>query len=78
MPRGDTLGRIKPLSIKSFNYSFSSFNSTVAILYGVIEIVRVSRMMSMQKSISLSEGTLGRSSGKTSGNSLTEGKVSQL
>ena len=69
--QGEILGRMKPLFNRSLNYSFSSFNYAGAILYGRIEIGRVSGMMSMPKSISLSGGTLGRSSAKTSGNSFT-------
>ena len=62
---------MKSVSNKSFNCSFISFNIAGSILYGRIEIGRVSRMMSMVKSISLSGGTLGKSSGKTYGNSIT-------
>lgn len=73
MPQGETLGRIKPLSNRSFSCSFSSFNYGGAILYGEIEIGRVSGMMFMPKSISLSGKTLGRSSGNTFGNLVTIG-----
>ena len=71
--QGETFGRMKPLSNISFSYSFISFHSVDATLYGVIEIGGVSGMTSMPKSISLLGGTPGRSSGKTSGKSLTIG-----
>ena len=74
-PQSETLGQIKTLSNRSFSCSFNSFNSIGVILYGNIEIGQVSGMMSMPKSISLSGGTQGRSSRKTSRNSLTIGVI---
>ena len=70
-PPGQRVGQIKPLSNRSFSFSLNSLNTTGAILYGEIKIVRVSRMMSMRKSISILRGTPGRSWGKTSRNSFT-------
>ena len=64
---------MKPLSNKSFNCSFSSFNTIGYILYGGLENRQVSGMISLPKSISLSGGTTGRLSGKTCGNSLNIG-----
>ena len=34
-PHGEILGLMKPLSRRSFNCSFNSFNSAGAILYGI-------------------------------------------
>jgi len=65
-PQGKTLGRMKPFSRRSFNCSFNSFNSDGAIIYSRIWIGRVSGSLPIPKS-SLLGGTLGRSSGKTSG-----------
>ncbi|KAK4717889.1 hypothetical protein R3W88_016227 [Solanum pinnatisectum] len=70
-PHGEILGRMKPLSKKSFNCSFNSFNSAGAIWLRGIEIGCVSRKRSISKSLSLSRGILGKSSRNTSGNSFT-------
>ena len=37
-PQGETLGQMKPLSTRSCNWIFNSFNSTGVILYGGIEM----------------------------------------
>ena len=58
-PHGETLGRIKPLSRRSASCSFNSFSSMKAILYGGIELGRVSGNTSMPKFISLSGVSLG-------------------
>ena len=56
---------IKTFSKRSFNYSFNSFNSIGVILYGRIEIGRVSIKISILKYMYRSEETP-KSSGKTS------------
>ena len=66
----DTLSN-EPLSNISLSCSLISFNSTSVILYGGIETRRVSGMMYIPKSISLSGGNPSISSRKTSENSLT-------
>ena len=70
------LGRIKHVSSRYFNCSFSSFNSSVAIIYGRIYKGRVSGRISIPKSISLLWGTPSSSSRKTFENSLTTGTKS--
>ncbi|PHT66191.1 hypothetical protein T459_30616 [Capsicum annuum] len=69
---------MNPLSKRSFNYSFNSLSSAGAILYGKIDIGRVSGKRSMPKSISLSGGIPRRSSGKTSEYSFTIGTDSSM
>ena len=76
-PQGDTLGRTKPLSTKSCNCTFNSFNSVGAILYGGIEIGAVPGNKWMANSSSRSGGSQGNSSRKTSGNSCTTGTSSK-
>ncbi|PHT48617.1 hypothetical protein CQW23_12825 [Capsicum baccatum] len=71
VPHGETLGLMNPLSRRYLNYSFNFLSSTGSILYGGIDIGRVSGRRSISKSISLSGGTPGRSPGNISGNSLT-------
>ena len=66
-PRWDTWSSLA-FSKKKFN---CSFNYVGAIIYGRIEIGRVSGGRSIPKSISLSRGTRGRVFGKTSRNSST-------
>ena len=61
------------MSNKCFNFSFGYFNSGGDILYGEMDIGQISGIMSIRKSISLSRGTLGYSTWKTSGNSFTIG-----
>jgi hypothetical protein len=58
------------LSNKSCNCLFSSLNSASVILYGAINIGSVPGTKSTQNSISLYRGNPGKSSGKTSINSL--------
>nr|WMB96864.1 hypothetical protein [Solanum melongena]WMB97137.1 hypothetical protein [Solanum aethiopicum] len=76
-PHGETLSLTNPFSNKSLSCSFNTFNSARAILYGGIEIGWVSGRTSIPKSISLSGGTPGRSSGNTLGNSFTIGTDSR-
>ncbi|XXG55677.1 hypothetical protein AAC387_Pa03g3288 [Persea americana] len=71
--QGDTLGLINPLSNKSCNWVFNSLSSAGAILDGALEITTVPSTNSIEKSISLTGGKSGISSGKTSGNSQTTG-----
>ncbi|PHU18317.1 hypothetical protein BC332_14012 [Capsicum chinense] len=68
-PQGDMLSLMNPIYRRSFKCSFNSLSSSGAILYGRLDIDRVSRRRSIPKLISLSRGTLGRSSGNTYGNS---------
>lgn len=70
-PLEETLDLMNPLSNKSFDCSFYSFNSVWAILYRRTEIACILGRTQILKSISLSGGTLGSSSGKSLGNSLT-------
>ena len=56
-PHGEILGLMKPLSRRSFNFSFNSLTSAGSILYGEIEIGWVSGRRSIPKSISLLGGT---------------------
>ena len=70
-PQGETLGRIKPLSRWSLKCSFNSFNSPSFILYGAIDIRRISGRPSIPESLSLSRGTPKKSSWKTFENSFT-------
>ncbi|KAK4726980.1 hypothetical protein R3W88_031897 [Solanum pinnatisectum] len=74
VPHGKILGLMKPLSRRSFNSSFNSLSSAGTILYGEIKIGWVSGKRLIPKSISLSRGTSGRSSG----NSLTIGTDSRV
>jgi hypothetical protein len=60
-----------PASCNSINCFLSSFNSSIDILYGHLEIGSVPGKRSMINSTSLSDGIPGNSSGKTSGKSLT-------
>ena len=76
-PHGEILSLMKPLSRRSFNYSFNSLSSAGDILQGVIEIGWVSGKRSIPKSISLSGGTPRRSFGNTSENSQTTGTYSR-
>ena len=54
-----------------FNLSLCYFNYGGSILYGGIHKGKISGMMSISKSISLSSGTMGKSTWKTSGNTYT-------
>src|SRR5579862_8105877 len=72
-PHGDTLGLTKPLSNNSCNCVFNSPNSAGAIRQGAKEIGAVPGSSSIVKSISLTGGKPGISSGKTSGNFQTIG-----
>ena len=56
LPNKQDWSAMEFLSNKSFNCSFSSFISVGAILYGGIEIGRVSGIMSMPKSSLFLEG----------------------
>jgi hypothetical protein len=61
-PQGDELGRINPLSNKSFSWIFNSANSSRDILYGALEIVDVPGCNSILNSMALSGGILSKSS----------------
>ncbi|PHT34572.1 hypothetical protein CQW23_26372 [Capsicum baccatum] len=77
-PHGETLGQMNPLSMRSFNCSFSSLSSAGDILYGGIDMGRVSGRRSMPKSIPLSRGIPRRSFGMISEYSFTMGTDSIL
>ena len=70
-PHGEVLGLINPLSSDSCIWTLSSYNSTGAILCGVIEMGDVPGCNSIHKSTSLYGGNPGSSSGKTSSYSQT-------
>jgi hypothetical protein len=70
-PQGEELGRIKPLSNKSFNWIFNSANSSHDILYGALEIGDALGYNSIRNSMALSGGIPNKSSGNMSGNSRT-------
>ena len=70
-PYGEVLILMNPLSSNSCILTLTSYNSTGAILCGVIEIGDVLGCNSIQKFTSLYEGNLGSSSGKTSSYSHT-------
>ncbi|KAK4737051.1 hypothetical protein R3W88_000748 [Solanum pinnatisectum] len=78
VPHAKILGLMKPLSRRSFNYSFNSLSSARAILLGGIEIGWVFGRRSIPKSILLPGGTPGKSSGNNFGNSLTTGTDSKV
>ena len=65
-PQGEVLVQIKPLSNNSYNWTLSSYNSTDAILCGVIEMGDVPGCSSMMKYTSLYGGNPGSSFEKTS------------
>ena len=74
-PYGEVLGLMNPLPSNSCIWTLSSCNSTDAILCGVIEMGKVSRCNSIQKSTTLYEGNPGSSSRKTfSYSQITQGK----
>jgi hypothetical protein len=70
-PQGEELGRINPFSSRSCNWVLSSASSFGGTQYDLLEIGAVLGFNSITNSTSLSGGNLGRSSGKTSGNSHT-------
>ena len=72
-PQGDTFGQMKPLSTRSCNYVFNSFNSVEAILYDGIKMRANPSKRSMLNSNSLSSGNLGKSLKNTFKNSHTTG-----
>ena len=72
-PQGQTLGLMKPLSSSSCSYSFNPLNLVGAIRYKALEIGLEPSNSSIEKFISLSGGNPDKSSGNTSGNSLTTG-----
>ena len=63
-PHGEVLGLMKPLSSSSCSWTLSSYNSTGAILYGVIEIGEVPGCNLIPKSTTLCGGNPGSSSEK--------------
>ena len=65
-PHGEVFGLMNPLSSNSCNWTLSSYNSTSAILCGVIEMGKVPGCNSILKSTTLYGGNPGSSSGKTS------------
>ena len=69
-PHGDVLGRMKPLSVSSYNCSFNSLNSAGDKWYGALEMGVALRIRSMPNSTSQWGGKLGSSSEKISINSL--------
>ena len=71
VPQGEVLGLMKPLSNNSCIWTLSSYNSTDAILCGIIEMGNVPRCNLIQKSTSLYGGNPGSSFGKTSSYSQT-------
>ena len=82
-PQGDTVGRMKSLSNRSYScdlssYSFdlSSFSSAGAMQYGALEMGPVPGSSSIPKSTAHDGGIPERSSGKTFGNSFTMGTES--
>ena len=72
-PDGEVLGLMKPLSNNPCIWTLSSYNSTSAILCGVIEMGDIPRCNSIQKSTSLYGGNPDSSSEKTSSYSQTIG-----
>ena len=70
-PQGEVFGIMKPLSNNSCIWTLSSYNSTDAILCGVIKMGDVPRYNSMIKSTSLCRGNPDSLSKKTSPNSQT-------
>ena len=76
--QGEKLGQLMLLLIRSFNYSSNYLYSIRAILYGEMDIRRVSRKISIVESILL-RLTPGGSSWKTYGNSRwVSGRISLL
>src|SRR6266542_5876306 len=76
-PQGEELGRMKPLYSKSCNCTFISAKSLEDILYGLRKTGAVPGRSSIENSTARSGGRPGRSSGKTSGYSLTTGIASK-
>ena len=75
-PQGEVLGLIKSLSNNSCNWTLRSYNSTGAILCGVIKIGNVPGCNSIVKSTSLYGANPSSSSQKTSSYSqITQGKL---
>src|SRR5207253_3488312 len=72
-PQGEELGRMKPLSSRSCNCTFISAKSLEDILWGLRKTGAVPGRSSRENSTARSGGRPGRSSGKTSGYSLTTG-----
>jgi hypothetical protein len=72
-PQGEELGRINPFSSRSCNWVLSSASSFGGIRYDLLEMGAIPGFNSITNSTSLSGGNLGKSSGKTSGNSHTTG-----
>ena len=70
-PHGDVLGLMNPMSNNSCIWTLSSYNSTGAILCGVIEMGDVPGCNSIHKSTSLYGGNPDNSSRKTSSYSQT-------
>ena len=76
-PQGDTLGNIYPFFNKSSIYICNSSNSTIPILYGVLDTGATPGTKSIEKSMSLFGGNPGISL-KTSSKSLKTGCYSIL
>ena len=77
-PQGKTLGQMKPLSTRSCNLLFNSFNSIGTILYGGIEMETELDNNSNSNSNSQSGGRLGNFLKNTYGNSRTNGTLSKV
>ena len=72
-PQGEVLGLMNPLSSRSCNYAFSSFNSAGAIQYGDIDMGFVPGTSSMLNSTFLLGGKPSSSPRNISANSFTTG-----
>src|SRR6266542_665952 len=72
-PQGEELGWMKPLSSRSCSCTFISAKSLEDILQGLRKTGAVLGRSSIENSTARSGGRPGRSSGKTSGYSLTIG-----
>ena len=77
-PQGDTLDRMKPLSTRSYNCVFNSFNSVGAILYGGIKMGVDLGNRSIPNFNSQSGGNPSKSSINTFENSCTIGTLSKV
>ena len=75
-PHGDTLDRMSHISNNSYNWTFNSLSSVGAIRYGALDVGVVLGTKFMAKSISLTDGKLGKSFRKASRNSHATGMSS--
>ena len=72
-PQGEKLGLMNPLSNRSCNCAFSSFNSAGAIRYGAMDMGFIPGMSSMLNFTFLSSGKPDNSPENTSTNFFTTG-----